>query len=112
MWGMSTRLPVLQPARDRGFIYVTRCEGAYKIGFSRASVPRRVRDSKGELVLIITTGQRPAVLERMIHKRFAGKLLPPRGAKPGDKREWFALDETDLAWLRGFAAHLDPQDIV
>jgi hypothetical protein len=95
------RLPKLPLSHDTGCVYVVKRGEAYKIGFTRRGLARRVRDSGGHLVLTIPTGQRPAQLEYMLNKRFASKRLPAQGIKPGDKREWFALEPTDLDWLRG-----------
>lgn len=100
------RLPILPQSTDSGYVYVVQRGTAYKVGFSRASVARRVRDADGLLVLTIQTGQQPASMEREIHKRFTPKRLPSRGNKPGDKREWYALDESDLDWLRGLSAYV------
>ena len=104
---MEQRLPVLSPSTDSGYVYVVQRGGMFKLGFSRQNVARRVRDADGVLVLTIKTGQRPAQLEYLINKRFASKRLPPQGTLPGDKREWFALDDADLDWLRGLADHLN-----
>lgn len=103
---LNTRLPVLPASMDKGFVYAVRRGEAYKIGFSREGLRRRVRDSGGVLVLAIATGQQPASLERAIHERFEGKRLPPQGAKAGDKQEWFRLDGADLDWLRGLKEHV------
>ncbi len=102
----NTRLPALPVSTDTGLIYVCKLNNVYKIGFTRRGLARRVRDSGGELVLTIPTGQRPSVLEYAINRRFAAKRLPSQGEKAGDKREWFALDNDDLAWLRGLASYL------
>lgn len=99
------RLPGLPKSIDKGYVYVVRHRGnskAYKIGFSRASVERRVRDAEGELVLTIPAGQRPSQLEYAINRRFANKRLPDSELWG---REWFALDSDDLAWLQGLASH-------
>ena len=95
------RLPSLTRSTDSGYVYVVKRNDAYKIGFSRKGVKRRVKEAKGELILTIQTGQRPSVLEYALNRRFASKRLPPQ---PGSKREWFALDNADIAWLRGLAA--------
>ena len=97
------RLPKVRQARDSGFVYVARRGRAYKIGFSRRNVARRVRDARAVLVLVIPTGQRPSVLEYIVNNRFTAKRLPPQGDRPGDKREWFTLTDADIDWLRGFA---------
>lgn len=89
-----------------GFVYVAKRGIAYKIGFSRRGVARRVKDARAELILTIPVKQRPAQLEYLINSRFASKRLPSQGDKPGDKREWFALDDADLEWLRGFASFM------
>ena len=102
----NSRLPRLTRTNDCGTIYVVKRDNAYKIGFSRASVSRRVADSGGRLVLTIQTGQRPSQLEYAIMRRFSAKLLPNHDAKSGGKREWFALDEQDMAWLQGLALHV------
>lgn len=110
---MNTRLPVLHPATDKGFVYVSRIGNAYKIGFTRNGLRRRIRDSGGELVLTIKTGQNPSVLEYLINNRFASKRLPDYNDKDGGKREWFALTAEDLAWLEGLAEFISkPQDTV
>lgn len=102
----SDRLPRLPPSTDHGYVYVVKRDNAYKIGFTRAGLARRAYDAGGTLVLTIPTGQRPSQLEYIINNRFARKRLPPQGSKPGDKREWFALGESDLDWLRGLANFL------
>jgi hypothetical protein len=113
MCGMSTRLPDLQPTTDQGVIYVSKQGDAYKVGFTRKGLKRRVRDSGGILVLTIPTGQAPSVLEYIINRRFAAKRLPDYKDNDGGKREWFALDAADLVWLRGLAQFIsDPQDRV
>lgn len=100
------RLPALATSTDSGYVYVVKRDNAYKIGFSRRNVARRVREARGELVLTIPTGQRPSQLEYLINNRFAAKRLPPQGLVAGDKREWFALSESDLDWLRGLSTFL------
>ena len=100
------RLPKVRQATDGGFVYVAQRGNAYKIGFSRRNVARRVRDARAVLVLTIPVIQRPSVLEYALNKRFAGKRLPSHDSRPGDKREWFALTDEDLTWLRGFAESL------
>lgn len=100
------RLPQTRKTSDKGFVYVVQRGNAYKIGFTRDGLARRTRDADGTLVLTIPTGQRPAVLEYLINNRFADKRLPPQGDKPGDQREWFALSESDLAWLRGLSGFM------
>lgn len=97
------RLPILPTCTDKGFVYVAQRGEAYKIGFSRRNVERQCRDRGATLLFTIPTGQRPAQLEYLINSRFASKRLPPQGNKPGDKREWFALNEQDLEWLRGLS---------
>ncbi len=97
-----SRLPTRPLSTDTGYIYVVRREEAYKVGFSRKSVPRRVKTADGQLVLTIRTGQMPSTLEHLIHHRFKDK----RTTGPGSKREWFALDADDLAWLCGLEAYL------
>lgn len=97
---MSTRLPSLPPTTDKGFVYVVKRGSLYKIGFSRANVARRVRDAEGELVLTIPTGQQPSQLEYVINRRFIDKRHPNSELWG---REWFALDDDDLSWLRGLA---------
>lgn len=100
---MSARLPALPASTDKGHVYVVRRGDAYKIGFSRASVDRRVRDAEGELVLTLPTGQHPSQLEHAIHQRFRNKHLADIELHG---REWFSLDEADLEWLQGLAAYL------
>ena len=100
------RLPKVRQASDSGFVYVARRGKAYKIGFSRRNVARRARDARAVLVLVIPTGQRPSALEYIVNKRFIAKRLPSQGDRPGDKREWFALSDADIDWLRGFAKSL------
>jgi hypothetical protein len=97
------RLPTLPKSTDRGYVYVAKRGNAYKIGFSRTSVARRVHDAEGVLVLTIQTGQRPSQLEYAINRRFAAKRLPDTELWG---REWFALDESDLDWLRGLSLHV------
>lgn len=94
------RLPQLPKSTDRGFVYIAKRGDAYKIGFSRAGVTRRVRDAEGELILTIPTGQRPAQLEYAINRHFAAKRLSNSELYG---REWFALDSDDIEWLRGLA---------
>lgn len=79
---------------------------AYKIGFTRNGLARRVRNSGGTLVFTIPVTQRPAQFEYLLNNRFAAKRLPPQGTKDGDKREWFALDDADLEWLRGLGCFM------
>lgn len=100
---INNRLPRLSPSSDSGVVYIVKRGSAYKIGFSRSSVVRRVRDAEGELILTIPTGQRPSQLEYAINRRFINKRLPDSELWG---REWFALDDNDLLWLRGLAAHL------
>lgn len=100
------RLPRLPVSTDCGYVYIAQVGNAFKIGFSRKSVTRRVRDCGAQLVLTIRAGQQPSVLEYLINHRFASKRLPPQGNYPGDFREWFALDADDLEWLRGLSRHL------
>lgn len=57
-------------------------------------------------MLTIPTGPRPAILESLIHQRFASKRVDG----PKFKREWFALDDSDLRWLRGLACFIDETD--
>ena len=91
---------------DAGIVYVVRSGERYKLGFTRSDGRRRARDAQGELIISIPVKQRPSVLEYILNKRFAHKRLPPQGNKPGDKREWFSFDESDLEWLRGLASFL------
>lgn len=70
-----------------------------RIGFTRNSLPRRVRACDGALLFTIPTGPLPSELERAIHHRFAHKIT----VGPGFKREWFALDQSELEWLQNFA---------
>jgi hypothetical protein len=93
------RLPILPRSLDNGLVYVVKRGEAYKIGYTRNNLRRRIRACDGVLVLTIPTGQRPAVLETLIHQRFASK----RTSGYGFKREWFALDEADINWLRDLA---------
>ena len=58
------------------------------------------------MVLTIPVIQRPSVLEYIINNRFIAQRLPSQGDRPGDKREWFALTDADLDWLRGLTSHL------
>lgn len=101
---MSARLPALPVSTDKGHVYVVKRGDTYKIGFSRASVDRRVRDAEGELVLTLPTGQHPSQLEHAIHHRFRSKRLVDVELHG---REWFLLDDTDLEWLQGLADHLN-----
>lgn len=100
------RLPVLPASTDAGYVYVVKRGEAYKIGFTRSNLTRRVREAGGSLVLTIRTGQQPSQLEYIINNRFASQRLPPQGNKPGDKREWFALTESDISWLTGLGEYL------
>lgn len=100
------RLPILNKSHDTGLVYVVERDGIYKIGFTRKGLARRIHDSGGELVIALSAGQRPSVLEYKLNNRFSAKRLPPQGTNPGDKREWFALDSEDLDWLRGLAQYL------
>ena len=100
-------LSVRPQSTDQGYVYVAQRGDAYKIGFSRRSVRRRVLECDARLVLTIRTGQQPSVLEYLINHRFTDKRLPPQGTKPGDQREWFALDASDLEWLRGLSLYLE-----
>lgn len=109
---MNNRLPRLRQATGTGMIYVAQRGSAFKIGFSRASVRRRVADAAGVLVLTIPAGAQPASLERAIHIHFAAKRLPSQGNKPGDKREWYALDQADLDWLKGLVQHASDHKIL
>lgn len=99
---MLDRLPPCAPTSDKGVVYVVKRGNAYKIGFSRSDVRRRVSAAGGTLILTIPTGQHPASLERAIHQQFAAK----RTEGPGSKQEWFALDAADLEWLRGLVKHV------
>jgi hypothetical protein len=103
---MSSRLPVLPRSTDKGYIYVAKRGDRYKIGFSRAGVARRVRDAESELVLTIPTGQQPSQLEYVINRHFASKRLTDTELYG---REWFALDDADVEWLRGLAAFVTPR---
>jgi hypothetical protein len=84
-------------------VYVVRRGHIYKVGFTRHRLKRRVRACDGVLVLTIPTKQHVSALERAIHQRFKDK----RAEGPGFKEEWFALDDADIHWLSGLAAHLD-----
>ncbi len=101
------RLPVLPKSTDRGYVYVVKRDNAYKIGFTRSGLDRRTRDAGGILVLAIATGQQPSQLEYLINKRFANKRLPDFLPNDGGKREWFALTDSDLDWLRGLESFLN-----
>ena len=103
-----SRLPILPKSTDAGYVYVVQRDNAYKIGFSRRDVRRRTREAGGTLVLTIRTGQRPAQLEYLINNRFADKRLPNFTDNDGGKREWFALTDSDLDWLRGLALNCSP----
>lgn len=94
------RLPQLKQSTDIGVIYVVKRGRAYKIGFTRHSLKRRVRACGGVLMLTIPTKQQPSALETVLHQRFASK----RTTGPGFKREWFLLEDSDLEWLNGFAS--------
>jgi hypothetical protein len=107
---LNSRLPVLPASTDSGCVYVVKSNGAYKIGFTRKSLERRVRDAGGELVLTIPTGQQPSVLEYLVNQHFAAKRLPNYKENDGGKREWFALDAADLNWPRGLSASLSCSD--
>ncbi len=98
---MRTRLPKRPLSTDTGYIYVVKRDDAYKVGFSRKNVPRRVKAADGELVLRIRTGQMPSTLEHFIHHRFRDKRIIRHGS-----REWFTLDMDDLAWLCGLETYL------
>lgn len=100
------RLPILPKSTDKGTIYVIQRGNAYKIGFTRAGLARRTRESGGTLILTIPTGQRPSQLEYAINRRFSAKRLDNYLPNDGGKREWFALTESDLDWLRGLAEYL------
>ena len=102
---MPQRLPILGKSTDSGTIYVLRRDNAYKIGFSR-HIARRIKRLGGELVLTIQTGQRPSQLEYAIMRRFSHKVLRGYNNSPGGRREWFALDGQDIAWLQGLAHHV------
>ena len=103
------RLPLLPISTDKGYVYVVKRGTAYKIGFSRANVERRVRDAEGELVLTIPTGQQPSQLEYIINHRFINKRLSDTELWG---REWFSLDDNDLNWLRGFASFIRTYDLL
>ncbi len=108
MGSMSTsRLPQLPHSTDRGYVYVVQEDSAFKIGFTRDSLDRRVHDSGGNLVALIPTGQRPAQLEYLIANRFAAKRLHGYKDNDGGKREWYALTDDDIAWLQHLASHLN-----
>ncbi len=98
----------MRASRNNGDVYVVERDGIYKIGFSRAQVRRRVRDIGGNLVLTIPAGDQPASLERAIHLKFTDK----RTNGPLFKREWFALDDDDLDWLRGLVEHMRDHKMV
>lgn len=83
---------------------MVRRAGCYKIGFSWQSVDRRVRDAKGELVLVIPA-RYPSVLENVLHRRYAAQRVSVVDGCPVG-REWFVLDESDLTWLSGLGAEL------
>lgn len=100
------RLPQVRQANDAGYVYVLERCGKYKIGFTRQSLARRARNNRAQVVLTILVRQRPSVLEYILNNRFAAKRLPPQGTRPGDKREWFALDSADLHWLQGLRDYI------
>ncbi len=100
------RLPQLRGASDHGYVYVVKRDNAYKVGFTRHGLARRMRDAGGDLVLTIKVDQRPSVLEYLINKRFADKRLPGFLPNAGGKREWFALTPDDLEWLKGLSTFL------
>lgn len=64
------RLPVLPTSTDHGYVYVVQRDSAYKIGFTRRGLRRRVSDARGTLVLAIHTGQQPSQLEYLINEVF------------------------------------------
>lgn len=97
------RLPQTRSATDNGLVYVVRDGNAYKIGFTRDRLRRRARDAGGQVILTIRTGQRPSVLETIIHRRFRAKGLPDHKSNQGGKREWFALNQADIEWLKGLS---------
>jgi hypothetical protein len=90
-------------------VYVVRHGDAYKLGFTRQGLKRRVRDAEGELVLTIPVRQSASTLEYIINNRFSSKRIPNYNNKPGGKREWFALDDADVDWLRGLAEAIQSQ---
>lgn len=106
---MNPRLPQLPVSTAHGLVYVVQQGTAYKIGFTRRGLSRRVRDSGGRLVMTMPAGQRPAQLEYAINRRFAAKRLDNYRDNDGGKREWFALNSDDIKWLRGLAAYLKSQ---
>lgn len=89
-------------ADKRGWIYVVSGAGLYKIG--RTSTPRgaagRLSSLQGSSPVPLTLEmsfevELCYVTERMLHDRFKHKAVSGVG------REWFALDSTDLEWIRG-----------
>ncbi len=103
----TSRLPQLPNSTDRGYVYVVQEDSAFKIGFTRNGLDRRVHDSGGKMVALIPTGQRPAQLEYLIANRFAAKHLHGYKDNDGGKREWYALTDDDIAWLQHLASHLN-----
>lgn len=100
---MNTRLPTLPASTDHGFVYVVQLGDIYKVGFTRDSLPRRVKACFGTLLFTIPMGQQPARLERAIHQRFADKHIEG----PGFKQEWFKLTSEDITWLRGLSCEIN-----
>lgn len=82
-------------------VYVAQRGNQYKVGFSRGHAQRRAYDARARLLFTIPAGDRPSVLESIIHTRFRSKAV---NAHP--RCEWFTLQPGDLDWLRGLAAHL------
>jgi hypothetical protein len=109
----SARLPSLSQLVVAGYVYVLRDGPRFKVGFSRtrSGIDRRSRDCRASVVHVIPTRYPPSHVEYVINHHLAHKRLPPQGSKPGDKREWFALDHDDLAWIERLAQALAAERI-
>lgn len=90
----SPEIKRARPARTE-YVYLMRCQGLYKIGVSVNPEQRR-RKIQGsgafdvELICTIQSNDMFA-LETELHQRFSGKRV---------RREWFALNKTDIAYVQ------------
>lgn len=75
------RLPQLPTTTDNGMVYVVQRGTAFKIGFTRHNLRRRVRDAQGQLVLTLPVAQQPSILEYIL--KVVGGVS--RGSVPATK---------------------------
>lgn len=86
------------PPRRAGFVYLLECNCKYKIGYAK-NVQSRVSSmqssSPDEITVVCTIPTADMrELERLLHEKYAEKRL---------SGEWFALNSSDVEYIRGLA---------